>query len=83
MEQRRRYLTGNDESGALVNDLRLGTALIAPTLLSVRVKPVSNETASTSETTVGADDEDEDPMVTNLEQDEIESEVETQRRQRT
>jgi len=51
--------------------------LLAPTLLSVR-KKASNDIISPEGTTVGDDDE-EDPMVTKLEQDEAETETETQR----
>jgi hypothetical protein len=52
--------------------------LLAPTLLSVR-KKTSSDFISTEETTIGEDDE-EDPMVTHLEQDETEIETETQRK---
>ncbi len=52
--------------------------LLAPTLLSVR-KKASNDIISPEGTTVGGDDDEEDPMVTKLEQDEAETETETQR----
>jgi hypothetical protein len=53
--------------------------LLAPTLLSVRKKTLSNDGIPTEEIIAG-DDEEEDPMVANLEQDEAETEAETQRK---
>lgn len=53
--------------------------LLAPTLSSVRKKTSSNDMSPIEETLIGEDDED-DPMVTNLEQDETETETETQRK---
>ncbi|CAF4901450.1 unnamed protein product, partial [Rotaria sp. Silwood1] len=51
--------------------------LLAPTLLSVRKKTLSTDMLPIEGLIVGDDDE-EDPMVTNLEQDEVETEAETQ-----
>jgi hypothetical protein len=61
--------------------ISIGKELLAPTLLSVRKKTLSNDIIPTEETTIGEDDE-EDPMVTHLEQDETEIETETQRKQK-
>ncbi|CAF0758317.1 unnamed protein product [Rotaria sordida] len=63
------------DSEIWTNDEEKG--LLAPTLLSVRKKTLSNEKLPTEEPIVGDDDE-EDPMVANLELDEIETEAETQ-----
>jgi hypothetical protein len=52
--------------------------LLAPTLSSVRKKPSSNDLSPIEETLIGEDDED-DPMVTNLEQDETETETQRKR----
>ena len=59
---------------------RLGNTLLAPTLLSVRKKTSSSDVISTDETPVSADEEEEDPSVTNLEQDEVETETDTPRK---
>ncbi len=52
---------------------------MAPTLLSVRKKTSSSD-VPTDETSIGGDDDEEDPMVSKLEQDEAETETETQRK---
>ena len=52
---------------------------MAPTLLSVRKKTLSID-ASAEETSIGGDDDEEDPMVSKLEQDEAETETETHRK---
>jgi hypothetical protein len=52
---------------------------LAPTLLSVRKKTSSSD-VPTDETSIGGDDDEEDPMVSKLEQDEAETETETQRK---
>ncbi|CAF4232817.1 unnamed protein product, partial [Rotaria sp. Silwood2] len=51
--------------------------LLAPTLLSVRKRTLSNDMLLTDESIIGDDDE-EDPMAANLEPDEVETEAETQ-----
>jgi hypothetical protein len=53
--------------------------LLAPTLLSVRKKTLSSDLIPTEQSIIEEDDE-EDPMVTNLEQDETEIETEIQRK---
>lgn len=53
--------------------------VLAPTLLSVRKKASTNDIEQSEEMPIG-DDEPEDPIDTNLEQDEAEAEQETQRK---
>ena len=61
--------------------------LLAPTLMSVRKKTLSDDLTSRDNTTIedggtGDDDEEEeDPMISNLEQDEAEIEAESQRKE--
>ena len=54
--------------------------LLAPTFSSVRKKASTSDLAPIEESSTGEDEEEEDPMVTKLEQDEAETEAETQRK---
>lgn len=47
----------------------------APTLLSMKKKVLSGDILPSGEEMTTADDDEEDPMVANLEQDEIEAET--------
>jgi hypothetical protein len=54
--------------------------LLAPTFSLVRKKIATNDLATIEESPTGEDEDEEDPMVTRLEQDEAETESETQRK---
>lgn len=69
--------TNRDEGESWTNEE--GQEVLAPTLLSVR-KKASTDVTVTEEMTTADDEDEEDPMVTKLEQDEAETEVETQRK---
>ena len=69
--------TNRDESESWTNEE--GQEVLAPTLLSVR-KKASTDVTVTEEMMTADDEDEEDPMVTKLEQDEAETEAETQRK---
>ncbi|CAF1017714.1 unnamed protein product [Adineta ricciae] len=67
--------TNRDEGESWTNEE--GQEVLAPTLLSVR-KKASTDVTVTEEMMTADDEDEEDPMVTKLQQDEAEAEVETQ-----